>query len=97
MKVYVDHMLVKSLKAVDHIEHLSEAFGILQKYNMKPNPLKCSFGVSSGQFLGYLITRRGIKVKSIQLEGVVKILTPTNKKDIQSLTGRIASLNRFLP
>ena len=34
MEVYVDGMLVKSLKAADHVAHLEETFGILQKHRM---------------------------------------------------------------
>jgi len=61
MEVYVDDILVKSKKATDHIAHLDEMFYILRKYGMKLNPLKCSFGVSSGKFLGFIVHARGIE------------------------------------
>lgn len=93
----MDGMLVISLKATNHIKYLKEAFTILEEYNMKLKPAKCSFGVSSGQFLGYLITRQGIEANPTQLEGVIKIPVPKNKKDIKRFTRRIAALNRFLP
>lgn len=64
---------------------------------MKLNLAKCSFRVSLGQFLGYLITKRGIEVNPTQLEGVIKIPIPKNNKNIQRLTERIMALNRFLP
>ena len=32
MEVYIDDMLIKSLKVADHIAHLEEAFGVLQKH-----------------------------------------------------------------
>nr|XP_009765844.1 PREDICTED: uncharacterized protein LOC104217329 [Nicotiana sylvestris] len=48
MEVYIDDMLVKSKQAGDHIQHLSDTFQILRKFNMKLNPEKCAFGVSSG-------------------------------------------------
>ena len=32
MEAYIDDMLVKSLKAADHIAHPEEAFGVLQKH-----------------------------------------------------------------
>ena len=57
MEVYIDDMLVKSLLAEQHLEHLSQAFDIMKKYNMKLNPTKCAFGVSSGKFLGYMVTQ----------------------------------------
>ncbi|XP_056864095.1 uncharacterized protein LOC130511224 [Raphanus sativus] len=51
MEVYIDDMLVKSLRADDHLAHLKECFAILNEYGMKLNPAKCTFGVSSGEFL----------------------------------------------
>ena len=56
MEVYIDDMLVKSKKRSDHTQHLHEAFELLRKYNMKLNPLKCVFEVSSGKFLGFMVT-----------------------------------------
>ncbi|GFS37316.1 hypothetical protein Acr_00g0051350 [Actinidia rufa] len=62
MEVYIDDMLVKSLRSSDHIGHLEEAFSILRRHRMMLNPSKCIFGVSSGKFLGFLVTKRGIEL-----------------------------------
>ena len=64
MEMYIDDMLVKSPKAADYIAHLEEAFGVLWKHRMMLNPSKCIFGVSSGKFLGFLVTKRGNRSKS---------------------------------
>ncbi|GFZ05223.1 hypothetical protein Acr_17g0007950 [Actinidia rufa] len=61
MEVYIDDMLVKSLRSSDHIAHLEEAFSILRRYQMMLNPSKCIFGVSSGKFLEFLVTKHGIE------------------------------------
>lgn len=61
LEVYIDDMLLKSLVAKDHVSHLRTCFRILKEYNMKLNPNKCSFSVTSGEFMGYIITQRGIK------------------------------------
>ncbi|XP_058075573.1 uncharacterized protein LOC131224000 [Magnolia sinica] len=53
MEVYVNDMLVKSIKASDHIIDLGETFSILREYRMKLNPAKCAFGVGSSKFLGF--------------------------------------------
>ena len=57
MEVYIDDMLVKSMERPDHAEHLQEAFELLRVYGMKLNPLKCG----AGQFLGFMVTQRGIE------------------------------------
>ena len=58
IEVYIDDMLVKSKERLDHMKHLQETFELLRRYDMKLNPLKCAFGVSSGQFLSFMVTER---------------------------------------
>ena len=61
MEVYIDDMLVKSVKAELHIYHLAELFQVLKDYKMKLNPTKCAFGVSAGKFLGFIVNSRRIE------------------------------------
>ena len=51
MEVYIDDMLVKSVKAELHVTYPAESFQVLKNYNMKLNPTKCAFGVSAEKFL----------------------------------------------
>ena len=96
MEVYIDDMLVKSIKAKLHITHLAETFQVLRSYNMNLNPNKCAFGVSSGKFLGFIVNNRGIEAKPDKIKVVLEMLPPSKVKDIQRLTGRIATLSRFV-
>ena len=77
MEVYIDDMLIKSLHADQHLDHLSQAFEVLQKYNMKLNPTKCSFGVVAGKFLGFMVTQHGIEANPDQIQSVLNISSPT--------------------
>ena len=61
MKVYIDDMLIKSKGRPDHATHLRQVFDLLMTYGMKLNPVKCAFGVYVGQFLGFMMTHRGIE------------------------------------
>ena len=56
VQVYVDDMLVKSLREDDHLSDLQETFNILWAYNMKLNLNKCVFGVITGKFLRFMIS-----------------------------------------
>ncbi|CAA0827383.1 Unknown protein, partial [Striga hermonthica] len=96
MEVYVDDMLVKSKEEIDHVNDLKETFMTLRRYGMKLNPAKCSFGVKSGKFLGYMVTKRGIEVNPEKVRAVVEMQPPTKVKEVQILTGRIAGLSRFI-
>ncbi|KAI5332064.1 hypothetical protein L3X38_022192 [Prunus dulcis] len=96
MEVYVDDMLVKSRTADEHLHNLSIMFGILKDYRMRLNQKKCAFGVSSGKFLGFMISQRGIEANPEKIKAIIDMERPKTTKDIQSLTGRVATLTRFI-
>ena len=63
---------------------------------MKLNPSKCAFGVSSGKFLGFIVSQRGIKANPEKVKAILEMSSPRTTKEVQSLTGRVAALNRFV-
>ena len=48
-------IMVKSKEEKDHLDNLKETFNTLKQYSMKLNPTKCTFGVSSGKFLDFMV------------------------------------------
>ncbi|KAF8085674.1 hypothetical protein N665_0652s0002 [Sinapis alba] len=52
--------------------------------------------VMLGEFLGYIMTERGIEANPKQISAILDIPSPKNGKEVQRLTGRIAALNRFI-
>ena len=51
---------------------------------MKLNPSKCAFGVSSGKFLGFMVSDRGIKANPNKIQAILDMKPPQNTKEIQS-------------
>ena len=96
IEVYIDDMLVKSLRVANHITHLDEAFGILQKYHMILNPSKCILRVSLGKFLGFLVTKRWIKANPDQIQVLLVMNSPKNIHEVQQLTRQVATFNKFV-
>ena len=56
IEVYIDDMVVKSKVVSEHVGDLENIFEILRKHKLCLNASKCSFGVRSGKFLGYIVT-----------------------------------------
>ena len=56
IEAYIDDMVIKSRKVKEHLANLGEVFSVLREHKLCLNAPKCSFGVSSGKFLGYMIT-----------------------------------------
>lgn len=96
MESYVIFMLVNSLTIDDHTEDLAESFAIMRQYGMRLNPLKCAFGVKAGNFLGYIVTERGIEVNPLRVRALEEMKPPTNLREAQVLAGKVVSLSRFI-
>jgi hypothetical protein len=60
------------------------------------NLKKCAFGVSAGQFLGFLVHERGIEIRLKSQEAVRTMVPPTMKRELQHLIGRINFVRRFI-
>ena len=63
---------------------------------MKLNPEKCAFGDSASRFMGFMMTQRGIEANPFQLKAILESPGPNSRKAVQQLTGRLASLGRFI-
>ena len=61
VEVYIDDMLVKILQEENHVADLLQVFNILRESRLRLNKSKCTFGVSSGKFLGHIVSRRRIE------------------------------------
>ena len=96
VEVYIDDIVVKSRTRSEHAQHLEKIFHLMRWYNMKLNPTKCAFGVSTGKFLGFMVTQRGIEVNLDQIKVVMETFAPSCKKELQRLTGCLAGLWRFI-
>jgi hypothetical protein len=84
VEVYIDDMLVKSKEEDDHLKDLEETFNTLRKYQIKLNPDKCAFGVSSGKFLGFMVSQRGIEANSDKIKVILEMQPPRNIKETLS-------------
>ena len=96
VEVYVDDMLVKSLGEGKHLDDLQKTFDTLRQYNMKLNPSKCVFRVSSGKFLGFMVSHRGIRANLDKIQAILDMKSLRSMKEVQSLIGRVTALNRFV-
>jgi hypothetical protein len=96
VEVYIDDVVVKSKTVDDHIADLREVLERVKKCGLKMNPLKCAFGVTAGQFLGFMVHERGIEIGQASLKAINTTVPPTNKTELQSLIGKIDFVRRFI-
>jgi hypothetical protein len=96
VEVYIDDIVVKSAGDDSHIANLRLAFQKMCRYKLKMNPLKCSFGVLAGKFLGYIVHEKSIKIDPKKIEAIQNVKAPTCKMDVQKFLGKVNYLRRFV-
>ena len=74
--------MVKSKSAGGHLEDLRLVLERTRRFGLKMIPKKCAFGVSAGQFLGFLVHERGIEIGLKSQEAVKTMKPPTTKKEL---------------
>ena len=82
IKIYIDDMVVKTKVKFEHINDLGNIFEILRKHKLRLNASKCSFGVGSRKFLGYMVTHCGIEVNPDQIKTINNLQPPQNPKEV---------------
>ena len=82
IEVYVDDMLVKSKRAELHLDDLRETFDTLRNYQMRLNPAKYVFGVSSGKFLRFMVSQQGIEANPEKVKAILNMTSPRSVKEV---------------
>ncbi|KAM1639367.1 hypothetical protein ACFXTN_008663 [Malus domestica] len=85
VEVYIDDVVIKSKRRQTHLDDLRQAFLRMCQHNLKMNPAKCAFGVSAGNFLGFLVHHHGIEVDANKARVIINAPPPTMKKQLQFL------------
>ena len=96
VEVYVDDMIVKSKDHERHLPALQKFFERIWVNKLWLNPKKCTFGVTSGKLLGFMVSQRGIEVDPKKIKAIIEMKSPRTEKVIQGFLGRIQYINRFI-
>ncbi|GKD97385.1 reverse transcriptase domain-containing protein [Tanacetum coccineum] len=96
LEAYMDDMVIKNNTEQEMLMDIVKTLDNLWKVKMKLNLNKCSFGVKEGKLLGYMVTLKGIRANPKKTKAVEDMQSPSTLKEMQSLSGILAALNRFL-
>ncbi|KAA0045648.1 uncharacterized protein E6C27_scaffold243G001600 [Cucumis melo var. makuwa] len=78
-----DALKVKSKKKCDHLKAMKLILDCLRKYQLRMNPLKCAFSVTSGKFLGFIVRHRGVKVDHSKIDAIQKMPSSKNLYELR--------------
>ena len=83
IEVYIDDMMVKSPTREGHFEALDKFLARAEKYNLRLNPKKCVFGVTSGKLLGHIVSQKGIEVDPDNIKAIKEMPAPKIEKEVR--------------
>ena len=95
--IYMDDLMIFSPSVEKHLEHLDILFRRLAEHGVKINFKKCQFGQSEMEFLGHVVTTKGIQVPDSRVETIVNYPVPRTRKQLESFLGLYAFVHRFIP
>ncbi|WJZ94855.1 hypothetical protein VitviT2T_013680 [Vitis vinifera] len=96
VEVYVDDMIVKSRDRSDHLAALERFFERIRQFRLRLNPKKCTFGVTSGKLLGYMVSERGIEVDPDKIRAILDMPAPRTEREVRGFLGRLQYISRFI-
>ena len=87
IEVHVDDMIVKSKNREGHITNLRKFFERIKEYKLRLNLQKCTFGVTTGKLLGFLVSDRRIDVDPSKIKAILDMPPPKSEKEIRGFLG----------
>ena len=87
VEVYIDDMIVKYKDRGSRTINLRKFFERIKEYRLRLNPQKCTFGVTAGKLLGFLVSDKGIEVGPSKIKAIFEIPPPKSEKEIRGFLG----------
>lgn len=84
---YLDDILIFSDTKEEHEEHVKRVLQRLQENKLYAKAEKCEFYKEEVEFLGYLVSKEGIRMDPAKIQSVVEWPTPKNIKEVRGFLG----------
>ena len=87
---------MKSRDRSDHLAALERFFERIRQFRLRLHPKKCTFGVTYGKLLGYMVSERGIEANPYKIRAILDMLAPRTKREIRDFLCRLQYISRFI-
>eukprot|EP00804_Cyclotella_cryptica_P016283 CCRYP_005754-RA/>CCRYP_005754-RA protein AED:0.29 eAED:0.29 QI:60/-1/0/1/-1/0/1/0/153 len=90
VRTYLDDLLcITKANLEDHLDKLKKVLTRLHEAGLRINAQKLSFCAIETEYLGYTLTRTGIKPQQKKVQAFLAISSPKNVKDLRKFLGMV--------
>lgn len=94
--VYVDDIIIYSINQEDHIKHIEWTLKALLEANMRVSAKKSEFFKTSVEYLGFIVSREGVRTCPDKVEAILKFTEPKTLFEVRSFLGLSGYYRRFI-
>ena len=94
---YLDDVLIHSPDIETHLQHMRIFFQRLREADLKLKDSKCNYFKTHVQYLGHLVSGKGIRPLPEKLDSIKKMPAPTTPKEIKQFLGLVGYYRKFIP
>jgi len=94
--IFINDILVATDTKEGHDELVEEVLKRLEENNLFVKPEKCKWKVREVEFLGVVISPRGVEMQKKKVEGVLNWPAPQNIKEVQKILDLTNYYRRFI-
>ena len=94
---YLDDIIVTGRTKAEHLDNLRRVFAALDNYGLKLQLDKCVFFKTEVSYLGYIISKDGLRASDERVQAILQYATPTDLKQLESFVGKLNYYGKFLP
>ncbi|XP_020095981.1 uncharacterized protein LOC109715416 [Ananas comosus] len=94
--VFFDDILVFSKSLEEHIQHLDTVLGELRRNKLYAKRSKCTFGQGEVEYLGHIISEKGVATDPTKIEAMTTWQIPKSVKELRGFLGLTGYYRKFV-
>jgi uncharacterized protein YerC len=94
--VFFDDILIYNKSLTKHISHLTQVFQLLKNNNLFAKISKCTFATEQVDYLGHLISSKGVATDPKKIESIINWPPPENVTQLRGFLGLTRYYRRFI-
>jgi len=94
--VFLDDILIYSNSLEDHLIHLQQVLEVLRVNKLYLKASKCSFAQQSLEYLGHIISDKGVATDNSKIQAMLQWPTPTSMIELRAFLGLTGYYRKFV-